>query len=263
MHRTSQSRLGFLIGLLVFASVAAACSTAPPIGEQAGDLSAAQSTGGSGKGPWPTATGTAAPDPATGKAAPAAKSAFDCSGDGIAKFADQLADAAQDACNTDGPGVVTTTNYDCLKDPIFKLAPPFPDAAYARVQYWAQNGNNFAGKTTLLQCVDFAFIVTAGVCGQPINNGDAQIDENMDIPGYTYMSTSDGDPAPGDVLVLDGHIAITAEVTDQQGDIRIAEANCLTTDGQMSNGQDDTGVISNTRTDSITDSWIKGWYRKQ
>jgi len=81
-------------------------------------------------------------------------------------------------------------------------------------------------------------------------------------PRLHVLSSSDCDPQLGDVLVLDGHIAITAEVLGQS-DIRIAEGNSLTKDGEMSNGEDDTGVISNSRTDSVDDSWIKGWYRKQ
>ena len=238
------SRLLLASGLLAAALLAcSAPEAAAPEGHVASSETAATTGAGGSKGSKPTS------------------SAFGCDGKGIAGFADQLADRAVDACTSDGPGIVTDSNYECLKDPIFALAPPFPDAAYARVVYWAQNGNNFSGKTSLLQCVDFAFIVTAAVCGEPVNGGDANIDENMSIPGYRYMSSSDGDPAPGDVLVMDGHIAITAEVVDSN-DIRIAEANCLEQDGSESNGED-TGVISNSRTDTVDDSWIKGWYRKE
>jgi hypothetical protein len=196
---------------------------------------------------------------AAGRTAPA--SAYSCNGAGIAAFADKLVAAAKTSCTSNGAGVVTDTNFDCLKEPLFSLAPPFPQAAFDRVSYWAKNGNNFAGKTTLFQCVEFAFAVTAAVCGQPINNGDAQIDQNMQIPGYTYMSARSSAAQPGDVLVMDGHIAITAGLLGGKN-IRVAEANCLTLGGQMSNG-DDTGVISNTRTDTLDDTWILGWYRKQ
>jgi hypothetical protein len=186
-------------------------------------------------------------------------SAFGCNGAGIAGFADALAVEASKSCTTDGAGVVTDTNYECMRAPIMKLAPPFPDAAFERVEHWAKLGNNYAGKTQLLQCVDFAFIVTAGVCGQPINGGDAQIMENRTMPGYQYMPVG-SQPAPGDVLVLDGHIAITAALVP--GGIRVAEANCLEPNGSTSQGED-TGFISNTRIDGLTDGWVIGWYRKQ
>lgn len=203
---------------------------------------------------------TLAPDEGTGATVPDAAT-FTCSGAGIAAFADALVNAVRQACTSNGVGVVTNTNYGCMQDAINKLA-PYPDAAYARVTYWAQHGNNFAGKTTLWQCVEFAFVVTAGVCGQTINNGDAQIWIKMQIPGYVYMSKAQGAPQAGDVLVMDGHIAITAEVLDAS-QIRIAEANCLDPDGTMSDGTHDTGVVSNTRIDTLGNSWIYGWYRRK
>lgn len=193
---------------------------------------------------------------------PPAKPTFPCSGSGIAAFADAFVEAVRQACTSDGVGVVTNTNYSCMKDTIYELA-PYPDPAYARVTYWAQNGNNFAGKTTLWQCVEFAFVVTAAVCGSPINDGDAQIWLNMQIPGYTYMDAVQGGAQAGDVLVMYGHIAIDAQVLDASR-IRVAEANCLNVDGSMSDGTQDTGVVSNTRTDTLggMNDWIQGWYRK-
>jgi hypothetical protein len=185
-----------------------------------------------------------------------------CTGADIAAFADQLVNRGRKSCTADGVGVVTDTNYGCLRDPIDSSSPAFPDAAYQRIIFWAQNGNNYAGKTTLFQCVDFAFAVTAGACGQPINGGDAQIGTKMNIPGYTYMTARDGAAQPGDVLVMDGHIALVAEVIGGTR-IRIAEANYLLPDGRPSDGWNDTGVISNTRIDGLTDRWILGYYRRQ
>ena len=192
---------------------------------------------------------------------PDAASAFSCSGAGIGAFADQLVNRARQTCTSAGVGVVTNTNFACLQGPIYDLAPPYPAAAYERVTYWAANGNNYAGKTPLFQCVDFAFVVTAGVCGQPINNGDAQIWENQQYAGYTYMNRTPGGALAGDVLLMDGHIALTAQVLNANS-IRIAEANCLNPDGSM-NGMSDTGVVSNTRTSTLADTWIIGWYRRQ
>jgi hypothetical protein len=50
----------------------------------------------------------------------------------------------------------------------------------------------------LWQCVEFAFVVTLSVCGKAINDGDAQIDQNMSIPGYTYMSRTSGAAQAGE-----------------------------------------------------------------
>jgi hypothetical protein len=207
------------------------------------------------------AAGNDAGDDPSPSASPDAPSSFGCSGAGLAAFADRLVDAARTSCTSQGTGVVTTSNYECLRDPIYALAPPFPSEAFDRVTYWAQYGNNFSGRTTLFQCVDFAFVVTAGVCGQPLNAGDARIDENMDIPGFGYMAATQGEGRPGDVLVMDGHIAITVEAIGRST-IRVAEANYLSSNGSMPTTFDDTGVVSNTRLDSVDEGWILGWYRK-
>src|SRR5262245_27039247 len=95
------------------------------------------------------------PDAAAPAEQPDAAAAFTCSGAGIAAFADQLVAAARTSCTSDGIGVVTDTNYDCLQGPIFELAPPYPAEAFGRVRYWAHYGNNFSGRTSLFQCVDF------------------------------------------------------------------------------------------------------------
>jgi hypothetical protein len=198
----------------------------------------------------------------SGPAASGKTSTFDCSGLGIAAFADKLAEAAQRSCTSDGPGVITNTNYPCLKVPIETLAPPFPSAAFARVENWAKNGNSFSGRTTLLQCVEFAFLVTAAVCGQPFNGGDATIFDAMDIPGWAWMAANQAEPQPGDILMVEpAHVAITASVLGG-GMIRIAEANFLTLGGAMTSGED-TGLISNTRTDSVNGDMITGWYRRK
>jgi hypothetical protein len=210
----------------------------------------------------PQDAGTTGTTGTTDAAPPTAKQTFPCTGAGIAAFADALVGEVRQACTSSGVGVVTNTNYSCMRDAIYKLA-TYPDVAYARVTSWAQNGNNYAGKTTLWQCVEFAFIVTGAVCGSLINNGDAQIDVNMQIPGYTYMNATPGGAQAGDVLVMYGHIAITAQVLDATH-VRVAEANCLNVDGTMGDGTQDTGVVSNTRTDTLGgwNAWILGWYRK-
>ena len=239
---------------LLAALAAAACGTGQIVGGSAPP--AASDGSGAADDPEP---GADAGDPPP---SPDAASAFSCTGAGIGAFADRLVVAARASCTSDGIGVVTDTNYDCLRAPIFDLAPPFPAEAFGRVRDWAYYGNNFSGKTTLFQCVDFAFTVTAAVCGQPINGGDALIDENMVIPGYTYLAAAPGAAQSGDILVMDGHISIAAEVIDSDH-ARMAEANCLNPDGSMPSNPIDTGVISNTRVDTLDDPWILGWYRRR
>jgi surface antigen len=77
------------------------------------------------------------------------------------------------------------------------------------------------------------------------------------------MNATPGGAQAGDVLVMYGHIAITAQVLDATH-VRVAEANCLNVDGTMGDGTQDTGVVSNTRTDTLGgwNAWILGWYRK-
>src|SRR5262249_28501846 len=77
--------------------------------------------------PGPAAVAAGGVVQAQASAGPAPSAA--CTGAAIAAFADQLATAARTSCMSNGPGVVTDTNFDCLRDPIKRLAPPFPAAA--------------------------------------------------------------------------------------------------------------------------------------
>jgi hypothetical protein len=262
MHWASRNPMVSFVVAVAVPVVACACA-APPTAQPEGQTSSDQTVAARGrptKRPSPAGASSASGDAdPVAPASPGVTSAFDCSGAGIAAFADKLANAAQQKCMSDGQGTVTNTNYDCMKDPIYNLAPPFPDAAYERLTYWAQNGNNFSGRTELFQCVDFAFVVTAGVCGTPVDAGDANIGPGMQMERYQWMRSGDADPLPGDVLVTPYHIAITAEVLDAN-DIRIAEANDLDSDGNDAFGED-TGVISNSRVAALDDSDIQGWYR--
>jgi hypothetical protein len=85
------------------------------------------------------------------------------------------------------------------------------------------------------------------------------------IPGYTWFPSGQGTAQVGDIHVYQstyqgdpGHIMIVAAVVDSTH-FRLAEANELNSDGTEANT--DTGVVSNTRIDSLDNPLLAGWFR--
>jgi hypothetical protein len=181
-----------------------------------------------------------------------------------------LVNAGRQSCTSDGVGVVKEDNFACMKGPIDQLNAPHKDASFNVIQTLLAGNTQFPN----LECTYFVQAVTAGVCGTPISPSDvawtdyplAYMFVNKTIAGYTWTANDGHTPVrPGDILVYNttggedpGHIMIVAETVDAQH-FRIAEANELHSDGSRSNGE--TGVVSNTRLDTLHDRFLTGWYR--
>ncbi len=194
---------------------------------------------------------------------------FSCSPAGIAAYADSLVVAARASCTADGTGVVAEDDYTCMQAPINQLNPPHPAASYDVVSTLLAGNVQYP----YYECTYFVQTVTAGVCGAPISPpGTAWTDyplaytfAGQAIPGYTWIASGQGTVQVGDIPVYQstyqgdpGHIMIVAAVTDSTH-FRLAEANELNSDGSAATME--TGVVSNTRIDTIDDSLLAGWFR--
>jgi hypothetical protein len=214
----------------------------------------------------------AASAPDAGSDAPSAASPFSCTGAGIAAYADALVAATRQSCTADGVGVVDDTDYSCMQAPIQQLAPPYAGASYNIVSTLLDGNTQYP----FLECTYFVQAVTAGVCGTPISPPStpwtsyplAYTFAGQSIPGYTWTAAGQGASVQvGDIPVYQstyqgdpGHIMIVAAVVDSTH-FRLAEANELNSDGTEATME--TGVVSNTRVDSLDDTLLAGWFRRQ
>jgi hypothetical protein len=202
-----------------------------------------------------------------------ASSAFDCSPAGIAAYADQLATATRTSCTKDGAGVVKQDDYTCMKSPIDQLAPPYPSASFNVVKTLLATNTAYP----FLECTYFVQTVTAGVCNVSISPSNMAWTDypfacnfiGQSAAGFDWIEKTSGKVQVGDILLYNssdgcqndpGHIMIVAEVIDSTH-FRIAEANDLTVNGTP--GTTDTGVVSNTRIETLSDPYLaSGWFRK-
>ncbi len=277
--------------LLLFAAGCAASGTGSGSEESRGTSTGPVSeagTPGSGNGtrrgddggatptPVPDAGGVtdsgAALGPDAGSDAPSAASPFSCTGAGIAAYADALVAATRQSCTADGVGVVDDTDYSCMQAPIQQLDPPYSGASYDIVSTLLKGNTQYP----FLECTYFVQAVTAGVCGAPISPPStpwtdyplAYTFAGQSIPGYTWTPNGQGaDVQVGDIHVYQstyqgdpGHIMIVAAVVDSTH-FRLAEANELNSDGTAATTE--TGVVSNTRVDSLDNTLLAGWFRRQ
>ncbi|MGO9710304.1 MAG: CHAP domain-containing protein [Polyangiaceae bacterium] len=221
---------------------------------------AAEDSGGSSPTP---------PAPADDGSTPPPASAFSCSPAGIATYADQLVTATRKVCTSDGVGVVDDKNYSCIEGPIDSVNPPDPAASYNIISTLLDGNTSYP----LCECTYFVQAVTAGVCGTPISPPSIPWTDyplaaqfvGQTIAGYTWMTMTASPVQAGDILLYQaqgpndpGHIMIVAQVVDSSH-FRIAEANDLNPDGTP--GTTDTGVISNTRIETLDDSLLAGLFR--
>jgi hypothetical protein len=217
----------------------------------------------SGASPAPVGSNDAGSD------APSGASPFSCTGTGIAAYADALVAATRQSCTTDGIGVVDDTDYSCMQGPIQQLDPPYAGASYDIVSTLLDGNTQYP----FLECTYFVQAVTAGVCGAPISPPStpwtdyplAYTFAGQNIPGYTWIPNGQGDVQVGDIHVYQstyqgdpGHIMIVAAVVDSTH-FRLAEANELNSDGTEATME--TGVVSNTRVDSLDNPLLAGWFR--
>lgn len=228
--------------------------------------------GGTGDG-----TGTGTPDLGMPSGADLGSSVptpgFSCSAAGIAAYADQLATAGRASCTQDGVGVVKDDNYNCMNTAITQLNPPYPSASFNIISTLLYQNTQYP----FLECTYFVQAATTGVCNTPISPPSITWQNypfacdfiNAQIPGYQWINKSGGTVQVGDILLHTssdgcrndaGHIMIVAEVIDSSH-FRVAEANALTTSGSIAN--QDTGVVSNTRIETLNNSLLaSGWFRK-
>jgi hypothetical protein len=242
-------------------------------GDDSGSAPVADDAGGGGGGPAQGedsgGSSPTPPPPADDGGAPPPASAFSCSPAGIAAYADQLVTATRKVCTSDGTGVVDDKNYSCIEGPINSLNPPDPAASYNIISTLLDGNTSYP----LCECTYFVQAVTTGVCGTPISPpGTAWTDYPLasqfvgqTIPGYTWMTMTASPVQAGDILLYQadgqndpGHIMIVAQVVDSSH-FRIAEANDLNPDGTA--GTTDTGVLSNTRIETLDDSLLAGLFR--
>jgi hypothetical protein len=200
-------------------------------------------------------------------------SGIDCTGRGIAAYADQLVGKARVSCTSDGVGVVKQDNYACMSTAINQINPPYATTSFNVVSTLLANNTQYP----FYECTYFVQTVTAGACNSPISpTGTVWTDYpfacsfiNKAIQGYKWIDKTQGVVEVGDILLFNssdgctndpGHIMIVAEVQDANH-FRIAEANALYSDGSPGNGMD-TGVVSNTRIQTLDDPALApGWFR--
>jgi hypothetical protein len=200
------------------------------------------------------------------------KSQFTCTGQGIAAFADALANRTRAACTSDGTGVVKEDNYQCIQTPINRLAPPYPDLAFQVIDTLLGGNTQYPN----LECTYFVQAVTAAVCNNPITpTGGTWQDypfasdfANSQAEGFTWIPNDGSTQVEvGDIFIYDttggqdpGHIMIVAEIVSD-GQFRIAEANENNPDGSRAFGGE-TGAVTNTRVAGLDDGDnLAGWYR--
>ena len=218
-----------------------------------------------------TAPPPPAPDAATDAGAVTMTSAA-CSGAGIAAYADQLVKTGRASCTQDGVGVVKADDYACMKSAIDTANPQYADASFNIVSTLLANNTAYP----FYECTYFVQTVTAGVCDVPISPADTAWTAypyacsfiNKTAAGFDWIAKAGGVVEVGDILMLTstdgcnndpGHIMIVAEIKDSTH-FRIAEANELAANG--SPGTAETGVISNTRIQSLDDPALApGWFR--
>jgi CHAP domain len=204
---------------------------------------------------------------------PTTSSAFACSGSGIAAYADQLVTAARTTCTKDGVGVVKMDDYTCMSPAITQVDPPYGSASFNVVSTLLADDTQYP----FYECTYFVQTVTAGVCNVPISPSDMAWTDypyacdfiGQTAQGFQWIEKSSGTVRVGDILLYTssdgcrndpGHIMIVAEVIDSSH-FRIAEANDLTVSGSAGNGED-TGVVSNTRIETLDDPYLaSGWFR--
>jgi hypothetical protein len=203
----------------------------------------------------------------------ASTNAFDCSGAGIAAYADQLVNAARTTCTKDGVGVVKEDDYTCMSSAINQLAPPYASASFNVVSTLLADDTQYP----FYECTYFVQTVTAGVCNVPISPSNTPWTDypfacsfiDQPVQGFEWIDKTQGVVQVGDILLYTssdncrndpGHIMIVAQVIDSNH-FRIAEANDLTVNGTAGNGMD-TGVVSNTRIETLDDPYLaSGWFR--
>ena len=230
---------------------------------------AAQSGGGSS--PPPMGDGDAG---TTMSSDAAPTSMLDCSPAGIATYADQLASKARISCTQDGVGVVKQDDYTCMKTAIDQVAPPHAAASFNVVSTLLATNTAYP----FYECTYFVQTVTAGVCSVPISPSNTPWTDypfacsfiGQPAQGYQWIDRANGVVQVGDILLYTstdgcrndpGHIMIVVEVKDSNH-FRIAEANDLTVTGTPANT--DTGVVSNTRIETLDDPALaSGWFRQR
>ena len=200
-------------------------------------------------------------------------SAFACSGAGIAAYADQLAARARTSCTQDGVGVVKQDDYTCMQSAINQVNPPHASTSFNVVSTLLANNTQYP----FYECTYFVQTVTAGVCNVPISPSSTPWTAYpfacsfiaQPVQGFKWIDKAHGTVQVGDILLYNssdgcnndpGHIMIVAEVIDSSH-FRIAEANALTVNG--SPATTDTGVVSNTRIETLSDPYLaSGWFRQ-
>jgi len=212
-------------------------------------------------------------DAASSTDAAVATSAFECSGAGIAAYADQLVNEARTRCTQDGVGVVKHDNYTCMSPAINQVNPPYASASYNVVSTLLANNTQYP----FYECTYFVQTVTAGVCNVPISPSNTPWTNyplacefiGQPAQGYQWIEKANGVVHVGDILLYKssdncrydpGHIMIVVQVIDTSH-FRVAEANELTVNGMPGNGIE-TGVVSNTRIQTLNDPYLaSGWFR--
>ena len=229
--------------------------------------STSPSDGGSSHAGADAATGSG------GTSDAATSSVFACSGSGIAAYADQLVTAARTTCTQDGVGVVKMDDYTCMSTAITQVDPPYGSASFNVVSTLLADDTQYP----FYECTYFVQTVTAGVCNIPISPSNMAWTDypfacdfiGQTAQGFQWIDKSAGTVRVGDILLYTssdgcrndpGHIMIVAQVIDSDH-FRIAEANDLTVSGSAGNGED-TGVVSNTRIETLDDPYLaSGWFR--
>jgi hypothetical protein len=239
-------------------------------GASGGGASGGGATGGGATGGGATGGGANAGGGANGGGA----NGFDCSPAGIAAYADALVNKARTTCTQDGVGVVKEDDFNCMSPAINDVNPTYPSASFNIVS------TLLAGNTMwpFYECTYFVQTVTTGVCNTPISPSTTAWTDyplacmfiNQQAQGYDWINKSGGTVQVGDILLYKssdgcnydpGHIMIVVELIDSTH-FRVAEANEVTTAGVPANGVE-TGVVSNTRIQSLSDSYLaSGWFRK-
>jgi len=184
-------------------------------------------------------------------AAPVSTNAFDCSGTGIAAYADQLVNKARVSCTADGVGVVKEDDYTCMSSAIDQVNPPYTSASFNVVSTLLANNTQYP----FYECTWTDYPFACEFIDKPVQ-------------GFQWIAKANGVVQVGDILLYKssdgcnndpGHIMIVAQVIDSNH-FRIAEANDLTVNGTR--GTTDTGVVSNTRIQTLDDPYLAaGWFR--
>ncbi len=187
---------------------------------------------------------------------------------------DQLVNKARTTCTKDGVGVVKEDDYTCMSSAIDEVNPSYASASFNVVSTLLENNTQYP----FYECTYFVQTVTAGVCGVPMSPTNTPWTDypfacsfiDQPVQGFQWIAKTQGQVQVGDILLYNssdgckndpGHIMIVAEVIDSNH-FRLAEANDLTASGSPGNGMD-TGVVSNTRIETLDDPYLaSGWFRQ-